>query len=483
MRPTITLAINGKLRTVAGADAFATLSDYLRRTLHLTATKVVCAEGDCGACSVLVGRVESGRLVYRAIDSCIHFLYQLDGTHVVTAEGLGTSRALHPVQRAMVEHFGSQCGYCTPGFVTTIAGMYETGNGRRECPPSEDEMRLALSGNLCRCTGYVQIMESVAAIDPATCPRVSDIYPDGELLPALIEATRTPATITHGERIVSLPVTLDDAIAFKAAHAGASAGGGATDVGVQLNKGRAAPRAVVNLQKLDALRAMSVRDGIMSIGAMATWAAIERFVDGIVPEYAAILRRFGSPQIRNAGTIGGNLANASPIADSIPFHYVTESRIVLKGKSGERRVPIESFYLGYKKLDLAADELIVAVETPLPQPGELLRLAKISRRLDMDISTFTAAALVRLDARGTIARARIAYGGVGPVVLRLRCVEEFLVGKPLDDDTLSAAGDIAAAAIAPISDVRGSADYRRTLGRNILVRLFAAEESIEVAAR
>lgn len=483
MRSTLTLAINGKLHQVAGADAFATLSDYLRRTLRLTATKVVCAEGDCGACSVLVGRVDGTRLVYRAIDSCIHFLYQLDGAHIVTAEGLGTSLDPHPVQRAMVEHFGSQCGYCTPGFVTTIAGLYETSNGRRTDVPSDDEMRLALSGNLCRCTGYVQIMESVAAIDPATCPRVADRYPDNELVPALLEATRTPATITHGERMVFLPTTLDDAIAFKAANTGASAGGGATDVGVQLNKGRAAPRAVVNLQKLDALRAMTVRDGMMILGAMATWAAIERFVDPIVPEYAAILRRFGSPQIRNAGTIGGNLANASPIADSIPFLFVTESQLVLKGLRRERRLPIEAFYLGYKKLDLADDELIVAVETPLPGPSDVLRLAKISRRLDMDISTFTAAALVTRDARGTITRARIAYGGVGPVVLRLRGVEEFLVGKPLDGDSLAQAGDIAAAAIAPISDVRGSADYRRTLGRNILARLFAVEENVEVAAR
>lgn len=482
MRSTLTLAINGQPRAIAGADAFATLSDYLRRGCRLTATKVVCAEGDCGACAVLVGRVENGRLVYRAIDSCIQFLYQLDGAHIVTAEGLGTSRKLHPVQRAMVEHFGSQCGYCTPGFVTTIAGLYETANGPRAAAPTEDELRRALSGNLCRCTGYVQIMESVAAIDPAACPRVGDLYPDATLLPALSEAATAPALVTDGERRVYLPTTIDDACAFKAANPGVIIVSGATDIGVQHNKGRIAPRTILCLQKIAALRAITIDGGTLRAGALATWAAIERAADPIVPDYAAILRRFGSPQIRNAGTIGGNLANASPIADSIPFLYVTESTLLLHGTKGPRRVPIEGFYLGYKKLDLAGDELVVAVETPLPAPTETLRLAKISRRLDMDISTFTAAAFVALDGQ-VVTRARIAYGGVGPVVLRLRGVEVFLLGKPLDDATLAEAGAIAADAITPISDVRGSAAYRRTLARNILARLLAPGDSVEVAAR
>ena len=437
---------------------------------------------------MLVGRIEtcarSGhtRLAYRAIDSCIQFLFQLDGAHIVTAEGLGSGRNLHPVQQAMVEHFGSQCGYCTPGFVTTIAGLYETNGSPRPTAPSDDEVRLALSGNLCRCTGYVQILESVAAIDPASCPRVDDLYPDASLLPALSEAGGTPALVTDGDRTVFLPATIDEACAFKAAHANATIISGGTDIGVQQNKGKIAPRTIVCLQKIESLTAITVADGVLRAGALATWAAIERFVDPIVPEFAAILRRFGSPQIRNAGTIGGNLANASPIADSIPFLYVTESTIVLQGTKGPRRVAIERFYLGYKKLDLGPDELIVGVETPLPAPTDTLRLAKISRRLDMDISTFTAAALVAVDAAGKVTRARVAYGGVGPVVLRLRSVEAHLVGRPLDEETLATAGDLASAAITPISDVRGSATYRRTLGRNILARLFAKPEPIEVAA-
>ena len=480
MRDHLLIAINGRLHQVRGAEAFLSLSDYLRRSCHLTGTKVVCAEGDCGACSVLVGRWNDGRLVYAAVDSCIQFLYQLDGTHIVTAEGLKHGDTLHPVQQAMVDNFGSQCGYCTPGFVTTIAGIYEATGGAGCVRPCESELREKLSGNLCRCTGYVQILEAAASVDPETCPRVGDIYPDVSLRHDLEGASEEPVRILDSGRTIFLPTTIAEACHFKTEAPKPYVVSGATDIGVQQNKGRIYPEAILCLAKLKELEGVSVADGVMEAGARATWTEVEALVRKMVPPFSDVLRRFGSPQIRNVGTIGGNVINASPIADSLPFLYVTESEFVLTGLKGERRVPVHQFYKGYKKLDLAPDELLTRVRTPLPAAGEKLRLYKISRRRDLDISTFTAAVLMATEGE-LITRVRLAFGGVGPTVLRLRRTEEFLTGQPLSEDVMLAAGEIARTEITPISDVRGSADYRFKLAENILMKFYheiAATEAL-----
>lgn len=466
MRDFLQFAVNGKMYRIHGGEAFTTLAEWLRRRHGLTATKIVCAEGDCGACSVLVGRPHGDRIEYLPIDSCIQFLHQLDATHVVTPEGLGSSTNPHPVQTAMVEHFGSQCGYCTPGFVSTIAGLFETGNGRRPCAPEPDEVREKLSGNLCRCTGYVQIVEAACSIDPASCPRVSDLYPDSGLLPELARLAAEPVRIDDGQRSIVMPVSVEEACRMKS---GATTISGATDVGVLANKGRVDPVVYMSLAKLQELRRVAIEEGHFVAGARATWTEIEAAVRDVFPEYSKVLRRFGSPQIRNAGTIGGNLANASPIADAIPFLFVTDSRLHLHSPAGERRVPIIDFYLGYKKIDLKPEELIAAVETPLPRAEDRLRLYKISRRRDMDISTFTAAVLTRVE-DGTITHARVAMGGVGPTVLRLYKTEEYLLGQPFGLSVFEEAGRLAAEEITPISDVRGSRDYRLRLAKNIMAR-------------
>jgi xanthine dehydrogenase small subunit len=487
VRDEVLIYINGTEHRVRGADAFLSLSDYLRGRAGLVGTKIVCSEGDCGACSVLLGRPHDARIHYRAVDSCILFLYQLHCTHVVTVEGLARNGALNAVQEAMVLNFGSQCGFCTPGFVVTMTGLFENAGPRRSERLTEDELRTALSGNLCRCTGYVQILEAGKSIEPSMLPRVSDLYPDAPMLDRFAAAQDDELLITArvrgAERTVHVPRTIDAAAAFKAKHNDAKVVSGATDFGVQYNKGLIDPERILCLTSVAALDDVKVEDGRLVIGARATWSKVEAAVADTLPDYCRILRRFGGPQIRNAGTIGGNIINASPIADSAPFHFVMEAELELVSPSGPRRVPITRFHTGYKKLDMRADELLARVFVPLPREGETLRLYKISRRQDLDISTFTAGILMKLNGR-TIEWARVAFGGVAPVVLRLPKTEAFLCGQPFTEATMEHAGRIASGEVTPISDVRGSADFRTQLAANILLKFYheQAEQSFEEEA-
>lgn len=466
--------INGERHEVAGTDAFLILSDYLRLRLGMVGTKIVCSEGDCGACSVLIGRLENGRMVYRAIDSCIQFMYQLDRTHIVSVEGLKRNGLLSPVQDAMVKCHGSQCGFCTPGFVTTMAGLLEDEGVTRKEALSTDELRYGLTGNLCRCTGYLQIIDAGCAVDPGKTARLSELYPDAPIIEAFDAENEVGVLITDiTGRTVAIPASMQAAVTFKAAHPGCTVVAGATDIGVQHNKGKIDPRAVLCLANVPEMRGVSYADGDLTVGACDTWTRVERYVEKLIPQFHGVLTVFGSPQIRNVGTIGGNIANASPIADSLPFLLVMGAELELAGPNSTRRVNINDFYHGYKKFDLNPDELIARIHIPLPTDTQTLKLYKVSRRRDLDISTFTAAVLMELDESGeTIQNVRIAYGGVAPVVLRLPRTEAFLTGKPFEESVMREAGTIARTEITPITDVRGSADFRLQLAENILTKFY-----------
>jgi xanthine dehydrogenase small subunit len=267
------------------------------------------------------------------------------------------------------------------------------------------------------------------------------------------------------------PANLDEALEFLNEHPDATIVAGATDVGVRFNKSMTVPATILDLNRVAELAGVEVADGMLVLGARASWTALEEICEKWAPEFHKIIAVFGAPQIRHVGTIGGNIANASPIADSLPFLYVMDAVLELRSVNGTRSVPITDFYQGYKKLDLRPGELIARVRVPLPANDELLRLYKVSRRRDLDIASFTAAIRLRLDGE-TISEAAIAFGAVGPTVIRARKTEEFLRGQPLEELTMQRAGDVAVAEIAPISDVRGAADYRCQLTRNILLKFY-----------
>jgi xanthine dehydrogenase small subunit len=281
-----------------------------------------------------------------------------------------------------------------------------------------------------------------------------------------------------GERhFVASPLELDCALRYLQDFPTATIVAGATDVGVRLNKTLELPERILDLNRVSELEHVAIQDGEMVLGARTSWTAIERLCKEHVPEFHKIVSVFGAPQIRHVGTIGGNLANASPIADSLPFLYVMDAVVELQSAGSSRSVPVTDFYKGYKELDLRPSELITRVRIPLSDEGELLRLYKVSRRRDLDIASFTAAIRIRLDGE-TIDHAAVAFGAVGPTVIRARETEAFLRGRTLDEDTMIAAGDVAVTEISPISDVRGAADYRYQLARNILLKFWHETQSM-----
>jgi xanthine dehydrogenase small subunit len=470
MRDHVLFYVNGRRFEIGGETAFLSLTDFLRLELRLTGAKVVCAEGDCGACSVLVGRPDGRALRYVPVDACIQFLYQLDCRHVVTVEGLGSkngadTHSLHPVQRAMVEHHGSQCGYCTPGFVMALTGMFEQKTA---------DVPTALTGNLCRCTGYVQILEAAAAVDRAALPPVEALYPSAPMLDDFRKHQDLPVSIdVRGPRPLAFfgPRNLADAVAFKARRPQAAVIAGGTELGVLRNKQGMEPRALLSLAAVPGLAEIRDEGEAVVIGANVTWTQMEAFARKAWPEFHRLVERFGSPQIRNVATVVANVAHGSPIADSLPFLFVADAELDLIGPAAPRRVKVNDFYRCYKMKDLAAEEIITHLRVPRFAPDDLWKLYKVSRRNDLDIATFGAAVRVR-KAGDAIGRASVAYSGVAPTVVRLPRAEAFLQGKRFSEETFAAAGRIARSEIQPISDVRGSRDFRARLAETILQKFY-----------
>jgi len=479
LRDYLIIYVNGTRYEVRGSPAFQSLSNFLRYELGLTGTKVVCAEGDCGSCAVLLGRAGEAGMVYRPITSCIQFLYQLDAAHVITIEGLKYGGHLNPLQESFVRGQGAQCGFCTPGFIVTTCGMREANE-----PLNEQTLRAGLCGNLCRCTGYESILKSAMEAPTDAMRRIDELYPPHEMLPVLRTAARESVRIhsTSTGREFFKPTTPAAAAQFKAANPMCTIVAGGTDIGVQVNKGLRDPEIVMSLAGLSELNGILVDESVILAGALATLSDLERRAEEVCPEFGKMLWRHGSPLIRNAGTLAGNIANASPIGDSMPALFVLNALVELTGRSGTRQVNINDFYSGYRQTVMAADELITLVIIPLPRPGDDFRLYKISKRHDLDISTFTAAFWMRRE-DGVVADLRIAYGGVGPVIYRLKKTEAALLGKPFTESEIENVCEIARSEISPISDVRGDAEYRNLLAENILRKFYFDVVGVETYQR
>jgi xanthine dehydrogenase small subunit len=370
----------------------------------------------------------------------------------------------------MVRCHGAQCGFCTPGFVVSMCAAYQT-PGPAPSAGSAPDIRAACVGNLCRCTGYEPIVRAGGEVDPTSMRSLNDLYPPQPILDDLRQHEREEVLIRADARTCFQPTTVASAARFRGEHPDCAIVAGGTDLGVQINKGIRDPAIILSLSALDELRAIQQEESSLTVGATASLTDLERACADALPEYARLLYWFGSPPIRNAGTLGGNVANGSPIGDTMPALYVLDAEIELTGVNGARRVNINDFYTGYRKTVMAADELITRVFIPLPAPDELFKLYKVSKRKDLDISAFTAAIRMRVSG-GTIEDARLAYGGVGPNIIRLRKTEECLRGQPFTLETLAEAGRVARTEISPISDVRGAAEYRAQLAENILRKFF-----------
>jgi xanthine dehydrogenase small subunit len=457
----------GQLREVHGVAPTQTILQHLREDLHCTGTKEGCAEGDCGACTVVIGSLENGQLQMKAVNSCIQFTPTLDGRALFSVEDLQQADgALHPVQQALVECHGSQCGFCTPGFAMSLWGMYLKVDGQA---PSRCQIDDALSGNLCRCTGYRPII--------AAARRMVELPPvafDTAGLTAQLAALRrdTLASYTAGGQTFHAPRTLAELVALRAAHPAALLLAGSTDVGLWVTKQLRELGDIIYLGHVDALKTVQQAGGMLEIGAGVSLDDAYRAICAHYPDQLNTMwQRFASLPIRNAGTLGGNVANGSPIGDSMPWMIALGSEVVLCGQDGERTLALEDLYLGYQHKDLRPGELVRAVRVPLPRDGVAFRTYKLAKRFDQDISAVCAAFAFTFDGP-VITAARIAFGGMAATPKRAAATEARLAGRTWDEDTLGAAMAALREDYAPLSDMRASSTYRMQAAQNLLRRFW-----------
>jgi xanthine dehydrogenase small subunit len=480
MRDHLFFYLNGKPIELKGARAFDTLSSYLRVHAGLPGTKVVCAEGDCGACCVMVAdprKPNAGAFSspFRLVNSCILPMALLDGCSVVTVEGMeNPDGTLGEIQKQMVSCHGSQCGYCTPGFVMAICGMFEQGQ-LGKTPPDAQKVKNYLTGNLCRCTGYSPIIDAARAVNPAKVERLEKRYFTSKIRARLLQATRKSFEIRHEDAVAHGPSTSREVSRLLSKHPGLRIVSSSTDLGVVHNKEKIDLYRLLTLHRVTELHALKTSGGMISVGAKVDLETLRRCIKKSIPEFSRFLNLFASPPIRNTATLVGNIANGSPIADTLPALFVLEAQIEVAGAKGSRKIPITQLYSGYRKLRLRPGEWIRRVLIPVPKKGDSIRLYKVSQRKDLDISTVNAAFYItRKGAR--ILRARAAYGGVGPTTLRVPTLEKVLKGE--FTTILQAPAETAIAnAVTPLTDVRASDLYRKQLCVQ-LFRKFCAEERL-----
>ncbi|MAS13337.1 MAG: xanthine dehydrogenase small subunit [Nitratireductor sp.] len=468
-RSEIRFLLNGAPVSLADVRPDETLLDYLRLRQRLTGTKEGCAEGDCGACTVLVGRLRKGELVYESVNACIRFLGSLDACHVVTVEHLKRADgSLHPVQQAMVDYHGSQCGFCTPGFVMSLYALW-----MREPQPTERAVEKALQGNLCRCTGYEPIVRAAlaastygnAASDPLAAERASVIA----ALNQLKDGARVE--IGSGQDRLLIPADVDDFAAILENEPKATVVAGATDVGLWVTKFMREIAPVVFIGGLDELREIREDNGTIHIGAGVSYSDAFALLAKRIPPLGTLIDRIGGEQVRNMGTIGGNIANGSPIGDTPPPLIALGATLTLRRGKARRTIPLEDFFIDYGKQDRAPGEFVEAVHVPVPDAASRFAVWKISKRRDEDITAVLGAFDIRIT-DGRVEAARIAYGGMAATPKRAKAVEAALVGKPWTEETVEAALSAYEKDFQPISDMRASADYRMMAAKNLLRRFY-----------
>jgi xanthine dehydrogenase small subunit len=460
----------GRVQEVDSAAPTRTLLQHLREDLHCTGTKEGCAEGDCGACTVVIGSLVDGELELRNVNSCIQFLPTLDGKAVFTVEDLKQADGrLHPVQEALVECHGSQCGFCTPGFAMSLWTLYLKQEGQA-APPCRKSIDETLSGNLCRCTGYRPIID--AAVRMGELPAVG--FDRAALKATLQDLQRdTMFSYTHDGQTFHAPRTLDEMSALRAAKPGATILAGSTDVGLWVTKQMRNLGDVIYTRQVQELHRLGTVDGKLEIGAAVSLddayrAVLAHYDNDSLHE---LWQRFASQPIRSTGTLGGSVANGSPIGDSAPWMIVLGAEIVLRSVRGQRVLLLQDFYLDYMKKDWQPGEFVQAVRIPLPRKGQQFRTYKLAKRYDQDISAVCAAYAIELE-DGVVRNARIAYGGMAATSRRAPLAEAALNGQPWNEDTLRAAMQALAGDYTPLTDMRASASYRMRTAQNLLRRFW-----------
>ena len=471
MRTSIRFLLSTDARSLSDIDPTRTVLDYLREDETLCGTKKGCAEGDCGACTVMLAERDGlGGLRYRPVNSCIMFLPALDGKQLVTIEHLrGPDGQLHKVQQAMMKHHAAQCGFCTPGFVMSLATLHHAG-----AVVDRAEIADALAGNLCRCTGYRPIYDAAISALAAPSDSTERATRDAALATELdaLGTDRDSLTVTGAGRRFIAPRSLQELTALLAAHPDALILGGGTDIGLWVTKQRKHLPLLIATEHVAELRQVTVSDAQLSIGSAVPYADAMARLTEWHPATATLLRRIGSRQIRERGTIGGNIANASPIGDMPPLLIAMGATLVVASTKGQRRLPIEGFSHGYRQTDLQPGEVLAFIEIPKPPLNIRLGIYKVSKRFDQDISAVCAGFAVELAEDGRVRAIRIGYGGMAATPVRARAVEAQLTGTLWGLPAIEAAMASIDQSFTPLTDMRASARYRSMIARNLLLKFY-----------
>jgi xanthine dehydrogenase small subunit len=444
-----------------------TLLDLLREDLHCTGTKEGCGEGDCGACTVVVGEEKNGKLELSAINSCIRTAHSVDGLALWTVEDIGgTPGTLHPVQQAMVQCHGSQCGFCTPGFVMSLFGLYEKKSGQTI---NREQAQAALSGNLCRCTGYRPILDAAVAMQQLPSVKVDDaaVLNDLRRMAALGKAKKAPAASLDPGYL--LPTRLNELLQLRAQFPQAQLVAGCTDVGLWINKMHMQFERILDVTRVKELRRVEQYKHHTAIGAAVTLTEAFAALVADRPQLASFAHRFAGLPVRNSGTLGGNVANGSPIGDSMPLLIALGANVVLMSTRGHREMRLEDLYTGYRQNVMAKDEVLAWIKVPKATKTEFTRVYKISKRFEDDISAVCLAIQLHVQ-DGVVTQASIGVGGVAATPVRARKTQVALLGKPWNQDTVRAAQQALRSEFTPISDMRASAAYRSEVLGNLLQR-------------
>ena len=448
-------------------DVHQTLLDFIRLEARLTGTKEGCAEGDCGACTVLVGRLHDGVLQYEPVNACIVPLASVDNTQILTVEHLADPEP-HPVQQAMAHEHGSQCGFCTPGIVMSLAGLHDA-CAKGQAVADTDTINDVLAGNLCRCTGYGPIISAAKSACTQPAPQVFlslQTHAESTLLKWQGDGTYLDLHGSNGRFVV--PKTLEDLWRARSELPTAQLIAGSTDVGLWVNKSHARFEGVIDLGKIGALRSIEKDDETLRLGAGVTVAESIAPLSELAPDLGPLLYRFGSRQVRAQATVGGNIANGSPIGDLAPALIALDASVDLARPGGIRAIALESFFIDYGKQDISPDEIVASVNVPLKRHTHF-HCWKISKRFDQDISAVCGAFGFAIE-NDTITSVRIAFGGMAATPRRAKLCEQALVGQSVHDALLPSAGEALAQDFAPISDMRASASYRRLAAHGLLER-------------
>ncbi|WPC06919.1 xanthine dehydrogenase small subunit [Pseudomonas benzenivorans] len=473
----IQFLLNRELRTEQRLDPNVTVLNYLREHLGKPGTKEGCASGDCGACTVVVGELDGERIRYRTLNSCLTFVSSLHGKQLITVEDLKHQGRLHSVQQAMVDCHGSQCGFCTPGFVMSLFALQKNSTGFDKGQTLE-----ALAGNLCRCTGYRPIID---AAEQACCQKQPDQFDafEAETVAQLKAiAPRETAELNSGDKRCLLPLTVADLADLYAANPQARLLAGGTDLALEVTQFHRELPVMIYVGHIESMKRVDVTADSIEIGAATALSDCYAALAKEYPDFGELLHRFASLQIRNQGTLGGNIGNASPIGDAPPLLIALGAQIVLRKGNSTRTLALEDYFLDYKVTAREEAEFIEKIVVPRARANQAFRAYKVSKRLDDDISAVCAAFNLVIE-DGVVREARIAFGGMAAIPKRAAACEAALVGAGWYPEVIERACTALAEDFTPLSDFRASKEYRLLTAQNLLRKFFLELNAPEVETR